>query len=121
MNQIIDYDTLTKAIEHEMGVSMSAAEQAALMVLNFFGYSNTALDNYLYQKERDLFYILEDVGLIRGQSDTLCLFSGTEWRIFIWELNTDKILASAATEPEEFRVSEKSVYDDLPEEVWQRG
>jgi len=121
MNQIIDYDTLTKAIEHKTDVSMSAAEQAALQVLNFFGYSSTALDNYLYQKERDLFYILEDEGFLRCRSDDLLLYTGTNWRVFTWELVVDKILASALKEPEGFHVSEKSVYDDLPEEVWQRG
>jgi len=121
MNQIIDFETFARAIAHEMDVSMSAAEQTALTVLNFFGYSSTALGNHLLQKERDLFYILEDAGFMRGHSDTYCLFTGADWRTFTWTLNTEKILESAVAGCKEHHALERTIYDKLPEEAWARG
>ena len=88
---------LTKAIqnsvEHEM--DEKTARNIAERILNFFGYDDRIYDNILTPQERDVFNMLESVGLLSTTSEELTLYNGKEWRIYYWILNGDKILKAS--------------------------
>lgn len=97
-----------------------AAEDAE-RVMDFFGYSGRIIDNVLENAERDLFYSLEDAGLLSiEKEETTVPFSGKEWRINCWVLNREKILSCSAETPrQEIDVpGSEDVYAGLPQDVW---
>ena len=92
-------------------------------MLNFFGYTSRVLDNMLQPEEREVFYTLEDMGLLRTEREETSLYDGREWRINYWVLNTEVILEYLNGErgverPREMDPSE--IYFTLPEELWER-
>lgn len=92
-------------------------------MLNFFGYTSRVLDNMLQPEEREVFYTLEDMGLLRTEREETSLYDGREWRINYWVLNTEIIEEYLNGErrveaPREVDPSE--IYFTLPEELWER-
>jgi hypothetical protein len=110
--------SLSKAIAKRIGVDPEAAGQLALRVLNYFGFGEEIIDNFLDQEDRRLFYFLQDLGLLKTAWEEAVLPSGRTWRIFYWYLNVENI--------EEFAIDVESVqvptglYDALPADVWER-
>ncbi len=98
------------------------AEDMAEKVMNLFGYDKTITDNLLSPRERDAFYKLEDLDILRTEEETTNLPSGKKWRIHYWILNEDRVreILEENSEIEE-EEEEKTVYDDLSDEVWERG
>ncbi len=115
---IVTVDRLRKAIENKLGFDARGAEETALRILNYFGYSNTIIDNSIDQEDRKLFYQLHDAGLLNTWWETVILASGRAWRTFYWELDKDAI--ERAAEEREKRGAELP-YESLPEEVWIRA
>jgi hypothetical protein len=109
-------DRLTRAVGKRLNVEPAEAKSLAHRVLNYFGYSNTIIDNLVDQEDRKLFYQLHDVGLLRSSWETTLLLSGKSWRIFYWQLNLEDI--RRATEDEEGGEAEEPLYDSLPPEYW---
>ncbi len=114
---------LTMAIKNcvdGQGMQEAAARSMAEHVLNFFGYSERIIDNILEQEDRDVFYMLEDAGLLTTEREQTTLYDGREWRIHYWLFQKDKILKLVDREPdnEEDQSMHKSVYDDIPDGVW---
>ncbi len=99
-----------------------AADQIAQHVLNFFGYSDRIIDNILEPEDRDLFYNLEDSGILTTEREETSLYDGKEWRIHYWMFRRDKIadIVAHAREAEKAREAEgaDAVYGRVPEEVW---
>ena len=88
-------------------------------ILNFFGYGDRIIDNMLEPEDRDTFYLLEDLGLLRTEREETTLWDGREWRIHYWLLNKERIFSLAyKTEEEEREESEENIYDELPEDIW---
>ncbi len=128
VNDLSDCDTLTvenltlaiKNCVDGHGMQRAAARNMAEHVLNFFGYRDRIIDNILEQEDRDVFYMLEDAGLLTTEREETTLYDGREWRIHYWLFKKDKILKLLEEEtPErEDKSEEKSVYDDIPDGVW---
>lgn len=125
MGLIVSLNRLTEAIvnsykEHNM--SREDARNMAYHVLNFFGFGDRIVDNVLEPEDRDLFYMLEDFGLLVTEREETTLYDGREWRIHYWLLKKNTINSMASeedislSEPEE----EFDVYEDIPEDVWMR-
>ncbi len=125
MGLIVSLNRLTEAIvnsykEHNM--SKEDARNMAYHVLNFFGFGDRIVDNVLEPEDRDLFYMLEDFGLLVTEREETTLYDGREWRIHYWLLKKNAINSMASEEdisssaPEE----EFDVYEDIPEDVWMR-
>lgn len=92
-------------------------------MLNFFGYTTRVLDNMLQPEEREVFYTLEDMGLLRTEREETSLYDGREWRINYWVLNTEVILdyLSGKGDVEPPRDMDPSeIYFSLPEHLWER-
>ncbi len=98
----------------------SAAKTMAEHVLHFFGFSERIIDNILEQEDRDVFYMLEDAGLLTTEREETTLYDGREWRIHYWLFHMDKIkkLSKLTIDQQEVDPDRISIYDDIPEGVW---
>jgi len=123
----ITFEDLEKAIkivleEHDM--EPARAEDMAEKVMNLFGYDKTITDNLISPNERDIFYKLEDLDILFTEEETTNLPSGKKWRIHYWVLNESKINDLLEEEHEgddEDAEEKKTIYDELSDEVWERG
>jgi len=96
------------------------SEVIAEKVMNLFGYDKSITDNLLSSRERDLFYMLEDYDILTTEEETAYLPSGKKWRIHYWKIKEDKIKKILSEKKEKEKTEDKSVYDDLSDEVWKR-
>ncbi len=121
--ETLTVDDLTSAIKNcvdGQGMQEAAARSMAEHVLNFFGYSERIIDNILEQEDRDVFYMLEDAGLLTTEREQTTLYDGREWRIHYWLFQKDKILKLKKQEPsvKNDKSADANVYEDIPEGVW---
>ncbi len=119
----IKVDELTTAIKNsidEKGMETSAAQMMAEHVLNFFGFNDRIIDNILEQEDRDVFYMLEDAGLLTTEREETTLYDGREWRIHYWLFEKDKIIEKiqSETKKDEQSREEQNIYDEIPDGVW---
>ena len=99
------------------GMTDSQLEVMAEYVLSFFGYETEVIDNRLDVDDRDVFYMLEEAGLVTTRQEEVFIRKGKLWRIHYWVLRTSKIREIAHNGKPQV-VREAFVYDDVPEEVW---
>ena len=125
-SNILTIDNLTKAIQNSVGtqgIDEIEARRMAEHMMNFFGYSDRIIDNVLEPEDRDVFYMMEDSGILMTEREETTLYDGREWRINYWLFRKDKIFEltkkkqrkEAKEDGDDF-----SVYQDIPEEVWSR-
>lgn len=119
---LLTIKTLTKAIqnsvEHEM--DLNTARAIAERILNFFGYDDRIYDNILTPQERDLFNMLESVGILSTTSEELTLYNGKAWRIYYWILNSDKIIEVCKQVKKKINKGPEDIYEHIPNGVWKK-
>jgi hypothetical protein len=127
---IITLDALSKAIANRVGVGIDEARRDAGFVLDIFGYDDRVIDNVLDPEDRQLFYILEEEGMLVTEREETTLYDGREWRTHYWQLKKNTILSYAKDESKSYRttfsdniqsakdISEESIYDNLSEDTW---
>jgi hypothetical protein len=125
MSLIVSLNRLTDAIvnsykEHNM--TQEDAQNMAYHVLNFFGFGDRIVDNILEPEDRDLFYMLEDFGLLVTEREETTLYDGREWRIHYWLLKKNAIhnMACEGTEVCAPGDDDYNIYEDIPDDVWMR-
>ena len=122
--RIVTVEDLTKAImnsPNNRGLREDAARDIARHVLNFFGYSDRIIDNVLEPEDRDTFYMLEDATILTTEREETTLYDGREWRINYWLFRKDKIRELMKSEGKvQEDDSNKTIYDDLDEDMWRR-
>ena len=126
---VVTIDLLARAIQNGLSrpkrrLSFEEAKMTAEHVLNFFGVGDRIIDNMLEPEDRDTFYMLEDLDLLRTEREETTLWDGREWRIHYWLLNKEKIVCLASQKVEETVVIEEDIgeiYEELPDEIWVRG
>ncbi len=114
---ITTIDTLQEALERKLRLEPQEASEAALTVLNYFGYNTVIIDNALDPEDRKLFYQIHDAGLLNTFWETVILPSGRAWRSFYWELDVNAIERTSENDDEK---KEEEVYDSLPDDIWLR-
>jgi hypothetical protein len=117
----INYKSLTDAIVRIVGMSSEerpAAEGIADHLLGFFGFQDRVIDNLLAPADRNVFYQLQDWGLLTTASEETTLWDGRQWRIHYWLLRTDKILNWNPPEEPEVDPEIVNIYDNLSSEDW---
>ncbi|HPP45259.1 MAG TPA: hypothetical protein PK446_05665, partial [Methanomassiliicoccaceae archaeon] len=80
-DETLNLDKLTIAIRNGIDRNGMPDEQAKAMaqhILNFFGYSERIIDNILEPEDRDVFYILEDTGILTTEREETTLYDGRE-------------------------------------------
>jgi hypothetical protein len=124
----VKIDELSKAISNglslqnrKMGVEES--ESSAEHIINFFGYSTRVIDNMLEPEDRDVFYTMEDLGILETEREETTLFDGREWRIHYWLLNVLRVLELAEMNISNAveRDSRFDIYSEIPDEYWKPG
>jgi hypothetical protein len=127
---IITLDALSKAIANRVGVGIEEARRDAGFVLDIFGFDDRVIDNVLDPEDRQLFYILEEEGMLVTEREETTLYDGREWRTHYWQLKKNTILNYAKDENKRLRtvlydkaqpirgISDENVYDALTEDIW---
>jgi len=102
------------------GMSEESVGALADYLMSFFGFNTEVIDNRLDVDDRDVFYMLEEEGLLGTRQEEVFLKKGKLWRIHYWVLRTEQIKALAR--PNGSVVKARSdVYESLPAEAWARG
>lgn len=106
----------------EKGMQDCDIERLADYIMSFFGYTDAVIDNRLTSEDRDVFYMLEEEGLVTTTEEEVHLKKGKMWRIHYWILKKDQIFCLAAMPvKKEDEVDEAaSIYDNMSSEVWAR-
>lgn len=60
-------------------------------ILAFFGFEDYLVDNVLTPVDRDIFYYLEECGILKTESMEVNLLKGRQWRIHLWTYRKDRI------------------------------
>ena len=125
MKDLVTIENLRTAILRSLDTATAQdkewIDQIALFVMDFFGYEERILDNRLTPRDRDIFYMLEGMGLLKTEMEEATIQKGKVWRIHYWILNREKIASLVETpenveEPETY--SEGKVYENLSENQW---
>jgi len=113
---MITMDVMRKALVNTFDGRMSEmdASNLAEFVMNFFGYNDRILDNYLESADRNIFYMLEDEGLLHATQQEISIKVGQRWRLNFWVLKTQEI-EQRATCPcvQEEGLTFQSLYEDV--------
>ncbi len=88
----ITLGNLSKAISNRVGIDIDEAQRDAGFVMDIFGFDDRVIDNVLDPEDRQLFYILEEEGMLTTEREESTLYDGREWRTHYWRLRKDTIL-----------------------------
>ena len=102
------------------GMSEAEVKKLAIYVMNFFGFDDTVSDNLLKAKDRDVFYTLQDVGILSTFQDQITIKKGKIWRIHYWVLKKNEILKLANLVEKKESRDEFGIYDEMSNDVWTR-
>jgi hypothetical protein len=104
------------------GMSDQEIKNLADYLMSFFGYTDEVIDNRLTSEDRDVFYMLEEEGLLTSTQEEVLLKKGKLWRIHYWILKKDQIVRLANSEEEcvETKDEAAQVYDQVSDEEWAR-
>ena len=95
--------------------------KTAKFLVTFFGFHEEVLDNHLRTQDRDIFYMLEEEGLLTTRTEEVHLKKGKLWRIHYWVLKVDQVKRLAyAVEEEPKKKDIGAVYDKIDDSVWKR-
>ena len=102
------------------GMSEQDLRALADYLMSFFGFQSEAIDNNLDVADRDVFYMLEEEGLLTTRQEEVMIKKGKMWRIHYWILRVERIKVLAKpgrskAEPDAF-----AVYNELPDDIWNR-
>ncbi len=127
---VITLNDLSKAILHRLGVSKQEARRIAGFILDIFGYEDRVIDNVLDLEDRQLFYILEEEGMMTSGREETILYNGREWLTHYWQLKRNMIIKFAKNgkkriksdefnKTPEMKVSNyNNIYNSLSKDVW---
>jgi len=126
---IITLDDLSKAIANRVGISIDEAKRDAGFVMDIFGFQDRVIDNVLDPEDRQLFYILEEEGMLTTEREETTLYDGREWRTHYWIIKKDIILKYAQDQNKRTRsvlsdkqtiedISDEAIYDALDDQIW---
>jgi hypothetical protein len=102
------------------GISEEDISALADYLISFFGFDTEVIDNRLDVDDRDVFYMLEEAGLLTTRQEEVHIKKGKLWRIHYWVLRTERIKDLAARTSNRRDEAVFGVYDGLPEEAWAR-
>jgi hypothetical protein len=125
---IITLNDLSKAIANRVGIDLEEARRDAGFVMDIFGFDDRVIDNVLDPEDRQLFYILEEEGMLTTEREETTLYDGREWRTHYWKLKKDTIMRYSR-EADGLRdllidkrqprnISDEDLYDNLEPDFW---
>jgi hypothetical protein len=121
----ITVEDVEKALMNTLGkkgMNKEKIKKLAEYIMNFFGFSDTISDNLLKAKDRDVFYTLQDVGILTTSQDQIRIKKGKIWRIHYWVLKKNEIFRLANLKNENETENEyKRIYNEVFNEIWSRN
>ena len=119
-------EKLILALKHTLGKKGMKDEEIADLadyVLSFFGFENEVIDNRLTAEDRDVFYMLEEEGILKTTQEQINLKRGKLWRIHYWVLKGELINELAMQKhPEKIIGNEmEELYADVDDDMWSKG
>lgn len=126
---IITLNDLSNAIANRVGIGIEEARRDAGFVMDIFGFQDRVIDNVLDPEDRQLFYILEEEGMLATEREETTLYDGREWRTHYWVIRKDVILKYAKDGNKRVKsvlsdkqtiedISDEAIYDALEDDVW---
>jgi hypothetical protein len=126
---IITLDDLSRAIANRVGIGIEEARRDAGFVMDIFGFQDRVIDNVLDPEDRQLFYILEEEGMLTTEREETTLYDGREWRTHYWVIKKDIILKFSQDASKRTRsvlsdkqtiedISDEAIYDALDDQMW---
>lgn len=111
------------AISNRIGIDEEDAQRDANFVMDIFGFDDRVIDNVLEPEDRQLFYILEEEGMLTTEREETTLYDGREWRTHYWLFKKNQVFQMSEEEREIRRRkkasrSDADVYFQLPEDAW---
>ncbi|OGS62789.1 MAG: hypothetical protein A3K59_01580 [Euryarchaeota archaeon RBG_19FT_COMBO_69_17] len=89
-------------------------------LMSFFGFEHEVIDNNLDVADRDVFYMLEEEGLLTTRQEEIHIKKGKLWRIHYWILRVDRIKSLAKKGGKDVHPDAFGVYDEIPDDIWAR-
>jgi len=119
---IVTLEDLAVAISKRVKIDVESAMGDANFVMDLFGFEDRIIDNVLEPEDRQLFYILEEEGMLITEREETTIYDGRTWRTHYWFINKETIL-SYKEEKEKIKGSEEEkditgVYEEIPDEMW---
>ncbi len=113
---------LKRTLGKKSEMSDTEIKKLAEYVMSFFGYTDEVIDNRLTPGDRDVFYMLEEEGLVTTTHEEVLLKKGKLWRIHYWILKKDQIIRLASMDEKEAPKVENvtNVYEEISDEQWAR-
>ncbi len=102
------------------GMTEADLRTLADYLMSFFGFQQEVIDNNLDVSDRDVFYMLEEEGLLTTRQEEIHIKKGKLWRIHYWVLRVDQIKALARTGGARDETDAFAVYDEIPDAIWAR-
>jgi len=120
---VVTIDDVRLALEKALSTREFSHEEIIRLsekLMDLFGFTDQVVDNRLTPADRDMFYLLEEVGLVTTIHDEVQVEKGKTWRIYYWILKKDQIarLASEFKEQKDQQVHEDDIYETISDDVW---
>lgn len=105
-------------VDKQMGKQEIA--KLAERIMDLFGFADQVVDNRLTPEDRDIFYMLEEAGLVTTIEDDVQVQKGKTWRIYYWVLKKDQIIRLATEDLSKSgaKASEADIYETISDDVW---
>jgi hypothetical protein len=119
---VVNIKELTIALEKALSSKQLSKDEInglAERIMDLFGFEDQVVDNRLTPEERDIFYMLEEAGLVTTIEDDVQVQKGKTWRIYYWILKTDQIIRlSSESSKIADEKPEADIYETISEDVW---
>ena len=120
---IVTLEDLAMAISNCVNIDVESAMGDANFVMDLFGFEDRIIDNVLEPEDRQLFYILEEEGMLITEREETTIYDGRTWRTHYWFINKETILSY---KEEKERTDKKrkgeediaEIYEEIPDEMW---
>jgi len=101
-------------------LSSEEINRLAEKIMDLFGFEDQVVDNRLTPEDRDIFYMLEENGLVTTIEDDVQVQKGKTWRIYYWVLKKDQILrlAHESGVKDSGALPEADIYQTISDDVW---
>lgn len=126
---IITRKDLSLVFEKKLNLPQKKAEDYASIVTDYFGFDDCIIDNLLDQNDRQIFYMLQEKGILTTAKMETALYDGRPWRIYYWHLNRRMIfmylqeidqgvpiIPNGKDIPK--RSDHETIYNSLSDELW---
>ena len=121
--RILTLEDLAMAVSNRIGIPEEDAVRDANFVMDIFGFDDRVIDNVLEPEDRQLFYILEEEGMLTTEREETTLYDGREWRTHYWLFKKAQVFLMSEEEREirrrrKARPQESDVYHSMTDDMW---